>query len=53
MPKIINSSAHLPSFVKEFGEDIFSCDDNAVLFCKVCGIKVSAEKNIIFDNISL
>ncbi|KAE9522338.1 hypothetical protein AGLY_017284 [Aphis glycines] len=43
MPKIINSSARLRNFVKEFGEDIFSCD-NAVLFCKVCGIKVSAEK---------
>ncbi|KAL4123362.1 hypothetical protein QTP88_015558 [Uroleucon formosanum] len=35
--------ARLRNFVKEFGEDIFSCD-NAVLFCKVCGVKVSAEK---------
>ncbi|KAL4132751.1 hypothetical protein QTP88_009852 [Uroleucon formosanum] len=43
MPKIINCSARLRNFVKEFGEDIFSCD-NAVLFCKVCGVKVSAEK---------
>ncbi|KAL4121178.1 hypothetical protein QTP88_013741 [Uroleucon formosanum] len=43
MPKIINYSARLRNFVKEFGEDIFSCD-NAVLFCKVCGVKVSAEK---------
>ncbi|XP_025408739.1 uncharacterized protein LOC112682378 [Sipha flava] len=43
MPKIINCSARLRNFVKEFGEDIFSCD-NAVLFCKVCGVKESAEK---------
>lgn len=43
MPKIIKSIARFRNFVKEFGEDIFSCD-NAVLFCKVCGVKVSAEK---------
>jgi len=43
MPTIINCSARLRNFVKEFGEDIFSCD-NAVLFCKVCGVKVTAEK---------
>jgi hypothetical protein len=45
MPKIINCSARLRNFVKEFCEDIFS-RDNAVLFCKVCGVKVSAEKKI-------
>jgi len=42
MPKI--NDCILRNFVKEFSEDIISCD-NAVLFCKVCGVKVSAEKS--------
>jgi len=31
-------------FLKKFGENIFSYV-NAVLFCEVCGVKVSSEKN--------
>jgi len=43
--KIINCSARLRNFVKEFGKDIFSCDHAAVyFFAKVCGVKVTAEK---------
>jgi len=48
MPKIINCNSRLRNFVKEFGEDIFSCD-NTVLFCKICGVKVSAEKKYIIQ----
>jgi len=33
----------LNDFVKEFGETIFS-SDKSVLYCKMCDIKVSAEK---------
>jgi len=33
----------LNNFVKEFGETIFLAD-KSVLFCKICDIKVSAEK---------
>ncbi|XP_050531050.1 uncharacterized protein LOC126899859 [Daktulosphaira vitifoliae] len=39
-PKVYD---RLNDFVKEFGEIIFSAD-KSVLFCKICDIKVSAEK---------
>lgn len=32
------------AYVREFGENVFSTDGN-ILFCKVCEIKVTAEKN--------
>lgn len=44
MPKEKTSaSVKLRSFVKEFGEEYF-CTDGLVLFCKLCEVKVVAEK---------
>lgn len=44
MPKIKPSTAtHLKQIISEFGEDIFSTDGK-ILFCKICEVKVAAEK---------
>lgn len=42
MPKV-KSSIRVKNYVSEFGEHIFSYDDN-ILFCKMCEIKVNSEK---------
>src|SRR5215510_3994686 len=36
-------SAKLRGFVKEFGEK-YCCTDGIILFCKLCEVKVTAEK---------
>lgn len=43
MPKC---SSSLSSFVKEFGEHVFSFDGK-ILFCKLCEVKVSATKRFL------
>jgi len=44
MPKVKPSDAiRLKSIVSEFGEDAFS-SDGSILFCKLCEVKVAAEK---------
>jgi hypothetical protein len=44
MPKVKCSDiVRLSDFVKEFGEKYFTTD-RVVLFCKLCGVKVTAEK---------
>ena len=44
MPKIKPSDrCRLRAYVQEFGENIFSTDGK-ILFCKVCEVKVAAEK---------
>lgn len=44
MPKVKCSTAsRLRAFVQEFGHNIFSTD-GLVLFCKICNVKVTAEK---------
>jgi len=44
MPKIKPSDrCRLRAYVQELGENIFSNDGN-ILFCKVCEVKVAAEK---------
>lgn len=44
MPKAkVTDVCRLRSYVKEFGVAIFSTD-RRVLFCKICEIKVAAEK---------
>lgn len=44
MPKVKCSTAsRLRAFVQEFGHNIFSTD-GPVLFCKICNVKVTAEK---------
>jgi len=43
MPKC---SPSLSSYVKEFGEYVFS-SDGKILFCKVCEVKVSASKRFL------
>ena len=43
MPKIKCESAKLRSFVKEFGEELFSTDGE-ILFCRVCEVKVTSGK---------
>lgn len=44
MPNVKTShSSCLRDLVKEFAEDIFTCD-NSVLFCKICNVKVVADK---------
>jgi len=32
-------------YVKQFGENSFSTDDT-MLYCNICNVKVSAEKNV-------
>src|SRR5215475_5599447 len=45
MPKVkCFHSAKLRGFVKEFGEKYFSTD-RIILFCKLCEVKVTAEKH--------
>jgi len=46
--KTINCSARLRNFVKQFGGDVFSCDDAVHFFAKLL-----PKKNITFNNISL
>lgn len=44
MPKIKEStSSRLSGYVKEFGRDVFTTD-GTILLCKICNIKVAAEK---------
>jgi hypothetical protein len=44
MPKVMCSdSVRLRAFVKEFGEK-YSTTDGIILFCKLCEVKVTAEK---------
>lgn len=44
MPKSKPStSCHLKAIVSEYGDDIFSTDGK-ILFCKMCEIKVAAER---------
>ncbi|KAL4097517.1 hypothetical protein QTP88_022289 [Uroleucon formosanum] len=44
MPKVkANTSSRLLSYVSEFGSSVFLVDQS-VLFCKLCEVKVSAEK---------
>ena len=44
MPKTkVSICGKLRSFVREFGENIFSTD-GVMLFCKLCEVKVTAEK---------
>ncbi|PSN30719.1 hypothetical protein C0J52_22188 [Blattella germanica] len=44
MPKQkLSTSSYLRQYVTEFGEEVFS-NDGRVLFCKVCEIKVAADK---------
>jgi hypothetical protein len=44
MAKVKRSeSAKLRGFVKDFGEECFS-SDGRILFCKLCGVKVTAGK---------
>lgn len=51
MPKIKEStSSRLSGYVNEFGRDVFTTD-RTILLCKICNIKVVAEKNFQFNNI--
>lgn len=51
MPKAKQSvCGRLESCVTEFGSDIFSIVGN-YLFCKVCEIRISSEKNLMLANI--
>ena len=44
MPKVkCSSSAKLRGFIKEFGDKYFSTDGE-ILFCKMCEVKVTADK---------
>jgi hypothetical protein len=44
MPKVkCYDSERLRGFVKEFGEKYFTTDE-IILFCKLCEVKVKAEK---------
>ncbi|PNF39209.1 hypothetical protein B7P43_G01301 [Cryptotermes secundus] len=46
MPKVStcsSRSARLRSFVQEFGDKVFSTDGK-IFYCKLCGVKVTAEK---------
>jgi hypothetical protein len=44
MPKVnCSDSVKLSGFVKEFGEKYFTTDGK-ILFCKLCEVKVTAEK---------
>jgi hypothetical protein len=44
MPKVkCSDSVRLRGFVKEFGEKYFTTDA-IILFCKLCEVKVTAEK---------
>lgn len=49
MPKNKTStSARLRAFVSEFGSDIFSTD-GYILFCKICDVKVAADKKFTVE----
>ena len=44
MPKVkFSDSVRLRGFVKEFGEKYFTADGK-IFFCKLCEVKVTAEK---------
>jgi hypothetical protein len=46
MPKVkFSERANLRGFVKYFGEEYFS-SDGKILFCKLCGVKVTAGKRL-------
>ena len=46
MPKVkCSSSAKLRGFIKEFGDKYFSTDGK-ILFCKMCEVKVTADKRL-------
>lgn len=49
MPKVKQSMAHkLNNFVSRYGEKVFSTDGN-ILFCKLCEVRVAAEKKFTID----
>lgn len=49
MPKLKTSnSAKLKQFVSEYGDTVFS-SDGTILYCKICEVKVSAEKRFTVD----
>lgn len=49
MPKIKEStSSRLSGYVNEFGRDVFTID-GTILLCKICNIKVAAEKKILIQ----
>jgi hypothetical protein len=44
MPKVkTNTCSRLQSYVSEFGSSVFLIDES-LLFCKLCEVKVSAQK---------
>ena len=48
MSKIKSSNrSRLLAFINEFGNDIFSTD-GTVLFCKICEVKVAADRKFTF-----
>jgi hypothetical protein len=52
MPKVkTNTCSRLQSYVSEFGSSVFLIDES-VLFCKLCEVKVSAQKRFtVFQHI--
>ena len=49
MPKVKTStSAKLKQFVSEYGDTVFS-SDGTILYCKICEVKVSAEKRFTVE----
>jgi hypothetical protein len=49
MPKVkCSDSVRLRGFVKEFGEKYFTAD-GIILFCKLCEVKVTAEKRFTVE----
>jgi hypothetical protein len=51
MPKVkCSDSVRLRGFVQEFGEKYFTTDGK-ILFCKLCAVKVTAEKRFTCNKI--
>lgn len=49
MPKVKSSNfAKLKQFVSEYGDTVFSTD-GTILYCKICEVKVAAEKRFTVD----
>lgn len=44
----MSNTARLRSFVSEFGSNIFSTD-GCILFCKICDVKVAADKKFTVE----
>lgn len=50
MPKVkTNTYSHPRPYISESGSSVFLIDQS-LLFCKLCGVKVSAEKVLPFYN---